>query len=71
VRTRNGSSRADTVPKGIAKDIVSLILIFFRDTSAPLPETACRWSDTRDQLFIEVPARPAAIAAFGVVCEVH
>jgi len=39
---RNGLSRVDTVPKGI----VSLILIFFRDTSAPLPESAYRRCDT-------------------------
>jgi hypothetical protein len=48
-------------------------LIFFRDTSAPLPESACRWCDTLDQLLIEVievSAQPAAIAAIGVVREV-
>jgi hypothetical protein len=66
VTTRNGSSRVDTVPKGI----VSLTLIFFRDTSMPLPESACRWCDTLDQLLIEVSAQPAAIAATGVVREV-
>jgi hypothetical protein len=66
--TRNGSSRADTVPKGIVS--LTLILIFFRDTSAPLPESACRWCDTLDQLLIEVSAQPAAIAAIGVVREV-
>jgi hypothetical protein len=71
--TRNGLSRADTVPKGIAKvkSFVSLILILFRDTSAPLPESACRGCDTLDQLFIEVSAQPATIAAIGVVREVH
>jgi hypothetical protein len=69
--TRNGLSRADTVPKGIVKGIVSLTLMFFRDTSAPLPEFACRWSDTLDQLFIEVSAQPAVIAAVGVVRKIH
>src|SRR3982074_437045 len=63
--TRNRSGRVDTVPKGI----VSLTLIFFRDTSMPLPESACRWCDTLDQLLIEVSAQPAAIAAIGVVRE--
>jgi hypothetical protein len=64
---RNGLSRADTVLKGI----VSPILIFFRDTSAPLLEFACRRCDNLDRLLIEVPAQPAAIAAVGVVCEGH
>lgn len=36
----------------------------------PLPESACRWCDTLDQLLIEVSAQPAAIAAPGVVREV-
>jgi hypothetical protein len=44
--------------------------MFFRDTSAPLPESACRWWDTLDQLLIEVSAQPAAIAAIGVAREV-
>src|SRR4030081_3446982 len=47
---RSAASRVDTVPKGI----VSLTLIFFRDTSMPRPESACRWCDTLDQLLIEV-----------------
>jgi hypothetical protein len=64
--TRNGSSRVDTVPKGI----VSLTLIFFRDTSMPLPDSACRWCDALDQLLIEVSAQPTAIAATSVVREV-
>jgi hypothetical protein len=54
----------------LQKGIVSLTLMFFRDTSAPLPESACCWCDTLDQLLIEVSAQPAAIAAIGVVREV-
>jgi hypothetical protein len=51
---RKGSSRADTVLKGI----VSPTLIFFRDTSAPLLESARRRCDNLDRLLIEVPAQP-------------